>query len=230
MNGITKTMLLLGAALIAAPLGGCHSMFNGPKDTWSAQSAHPITVASHLVSVEVHVAKGSVQLGDDDGERVARLAADYRARGTGKLSIASPETADGDRSMLRIAGEMTNIATDQGVDPDSIEVSKYRASEPNAPIVMTYSVYEATPSACGNWTKNYAFAPLNHETPDLGCATQNNLAAEVENPRDLIIARDMKPADQARRAYVLDQYRKGLVTSSQKDAQATGTVSEVGGP
>lgn len=229
MAGIAKSMLVLGASLVFAPLSGCHSMFNGPKDAWSEESAHPITVTPRLVSVEVHVAKGAVALSDEDGARVAKLAADYRARGTGRLSIASPDLS-GDRSALQIAAQMTNIAIDQGVDADSIEMSKYRASadQSDAPIVMTYSVYEATPSACGDWTKNYAFAPLNHPTPNHGCATQNNLAAMVENPRDLVTARTEQPADQARRAFVLDQYRKGQVTSSQKDDQAQGAVSEVG--
>jgi len=226
MNVSSRFVFLLGASLIAAPVGGCHSAFNGAKDVWSEQSAHPITVASRLVSVEVHVARDSTELSEEDGAHVARLAADYRARGSGKLSIASPDLG-GDRTVLQIAGEMSNIAMDQGVDPDSIELSKYHAQSADAPIVMTYSLYQATPSACGNWTANYAYAPLNHETPDLGCATQNNLAAEIENPRDLVVARDVKPGDQARRAYVLDQYRKGQITSSQKDSQAAGTVSEV---
>jgi pilus assembly protein CpaD len=229
MSRLIKSIYLAGAALTLLSLGGCRSPFNGAKDSWAEDSAHPITVQTRLVSGNVQVAGSATELSAEDSDRIARLAADYHTRGTGKLVIAAPEGTGGDRTAMQLAAQMTNIALDQGVDAGSVEISSYHpaAGQSDAPIVVSYSVYEATPSACGNWTRNYAFAPLNHDTPDHGCATQNNLAVMVENPRDLITARDEQPADQARRATVLDQYRKGQITASQKDDQATGTVSEV---
>jgi len=227
MSRLPKSSYLAVAALAALSLAGCHSAFNGAKDAWSEQSAHPITVATHVVSGEIHIAKGATELSNEDRGRVADLAADYHARGFGKLSIAAPESAGGDRTAMQLAGQMTNVALDEGVDAAAVELSSYRSDRTDAPIVVSYSVYEATPSACGDWSKSYAFAPLNHPTPDHGCATQNNLAVMVENPHDLVAARGQQPADQARRAFVLDQYRKGEITSSQKDEQAQGAVSEV---
>ena len=229
MSRLPKSIHIAATALTLLSLGGCRSAFNGPKDAWSEQSAHPITVGTHLVSGDIHIAKGSTELSADDRDRITNLAADYHTRGTGKLVIAAPEGTGGDQAAMQLAAQMTNIALDQGVDAGSVEITGYHpaAGQSDAPVVVSFSVYEATPSAYGNWTKNYAFAPLNHDTPDHGCATQNNLAAMVENPRDLIAARDEQAPDQARRATVLDQYRKGQITASQKDDQATGTVSEM---
>ena len=227
MSRVPRSIHLAAAALAVLSLAGCRSPFNGAKDAWSAQGAHPITVATHVISGEIHVPGGAGELSDDDQDRIAHLAADFRARGYGKLSIAAPEGASGDKTAMQLAAQLTNVALDQGIDSDRVELSAYHADKADAPIVVSYSVYEATPSACGDWTQNYANAPLNHPTPDHGCSTQNNLAVLVENPRDLVEARDEQAPDEYRRATILDQYRKGLITASQKDEQATGTVSEV---
>ena len=226
MKRFNQSLLLASAALVLVSLAACRSPVNGAKDAWSAQSAHPITVSTRIISGEIRVGRDVTALSGADHDRVAELASDYRARGTGKFSIAAPEGA---QSSMQVAALMTNVALDEGVSSDSIEVSSYstKAGVSDAPIVVSYSVYEATPSACGNWTQNYSYAPLNHDTPDHGCATQNNLAMMVENPRDLVTGRDQQAPDEGRRAFVLDQYRKGQITASQKDDQATGTVSEV---
>ncbi|MFZ1989466.1 MAG: CpaD family pilus assembly protein [Alphaproteobacteria bacterium] len=227
MFRLPRSIYLAAAALAALSLAGCHSAFNGARDAWSEQSAHPITVTTHVVSGEIHVAKGATELSEEDSGNVVELAADYHARGFGKLSIAAPESTGGDKTAMQLASQMTNVALDEGVDASAVELSSYRADRADAPIVVSYSVYEATPSGCGDWSKNYAFAPLNHPTPNHGCATQNNLAVMLENPHDLIAARDQQAPDEGRRAFVLQQYRQGQVTSSQKDEQAQGAVSEV---
>jgi pilus assembly protein CpaD len=49
---------------------------------------------------------------------------------------------------------------------------------------------------------------------------------QLANPEDLITPRTMDPADPGRRAVVFDKYRKGQVTSSAKDTQASGAVSQ----
>ena len=52
------------------------------------------------------------------------------------------------------------------------------------------------------------------------------MAAQIANPEDLIRPRDSTPADAGRRDTVLGKYRKGDVTASAKDEQATGVVSK----
>jgi pilus assembly protein CpaD len=78
---------------------------------------------------------------------------------------------------------------------------------------------------CGAWgdmTRTFN----NGAYANLGCAVTSNMAAQVANPADLLGARDMDPADPARRATVFDKYRKGEVTSTAKDSQASGAVSQ----
>jgi pilus assembly protein CpaD len=124
---------------------------------------------------------------------------------------------------------MTEIARAIGVEPRRIEIAGYRAaaSETAPPVVVSYTVYEATPAPCGNFSRNLAFAPLNQLTPNYGCASQNNLAVMVENPRDLVTPRAEGAADQGRRQTTLDKYRLGQATGSDKTDQGSGVVSEV---
>jgi len=220
---------MIAALVGATPIVACQSPFNGVKDAWTDQSAHPITITTHLVTNQFSVNPSDSALRQDDRDRFAALAADYLARGVGKLAITSPQGVANSAVAGQIASQMTTIANAQGVSMRDIDLAGYRApgGAVGAPIILTYTVYDATPSSCGDWTTNYAFAPLNHVTPNHGCATQNNLSAMVENPRDLIEPRAMEPSSQGRRAVTLDKYRKGEITAGQKDDQASGTVSEV---
>jgi pilus assembly protein CpaD len=226
---LSASPLKLLAIAAALAVGACQSPFNGADDAWSAQSAHPITVSTKMVSERFHVGPDEFTLRQDDRDKVASLAADYRNRGVGKLTITAPQGSPNAAVAVQISAEMTNIARDAGIAVRDVDVAGYHAAygDTEAPIIVSYTVYDATASACGNWTTNYAFAPHNFVTPDHGCATQNNLAAMVENPRDLVTPRTMTAADQGRRQVTLDKYRKGEVTASQKDEQASGAASEV---
>lgn len=179
------------ALCLALLLGACQSPFNGANDARSDQSAHPITVSTKLVSEQFSVGADEFTLRQDDRDKVAGLAADYRGRGIGKLTIAAPQGSPNASVAVQIAAEMTDIARGAGISARDVDVAGYHAAlgEAKAPIILSYTVYDASPSACGNWTTNYTFAPHNFMTPNHGCATQNNLAAMVENPRDLTTPR-----------------------------------------
>ena len=49
----------------------------------------------------------------------------------------------------------------------------------------------------------------NKHYANFGCATQNNLAAQIANPGDLIAPRGMTPIDAERRSNVIETYRTG---------------------
>jgi pilus assembly protein CpaD len=54
-----------------------------------------------------------------------------------------------------------------------------------------------------------------------------NVAAQIDNPADLLSPRDLDPPDAVRRQNELDIYRVGAVTSTTKDQQASGAISSV---
>jgi len=86
--------------------------------------------------------------------------------------------------------------------------------------------YEAEKLKCGQRWENLAATRNNEPYDNFGCALAANLAAQVANPEDLIRPRDTTPVDNGRRETVLGLYRKGDVTSSKKDEQASGSISK----
>jgi pilus assembly protein CpaD len=52
------------------------------------------------------------------------------------------------------------------------------------------------------------------------------MAEQVADPRDLAAPAASQGSDALRRQYQLDKYRQGQVTSSSKDSQASGQVSQ----
>ncbi|WP_297512870.1 CpaD family pilus assembly lipoprotein [uncultured Caulobacter sp.] len=86
--------------------------------------------------------------------------------------------------------------------------------------------YEAERPKCGQRWENLSATRNNVVYENFGCAMAANLAAQVANPEDLVRPRDMTPPDAGRRNDILGKYRKGEITSSKKDEQASGTVSK----
>lgn len=84
----------------------------------------------------------------------------------------------------------------------------------------------AEPIKCGQRWGNLAATRNNDAYDNFGCAVAANLAAQVADPEDLVRPRDMTPPDAGRRDTVFGKYRKGEITSSAKDEQASGALSK----
>jgi pilus assembly protein CpaD len=63
---------------------------------------------------------------------------------------------------------------------------------------------------------------------NLGCASQRNLAAMVENPADLVQPRGETPPYAPRRNNVLTRYTKGESPSGAYVGFDTGKISDIG--
>jgi pilus assembly protein CpaD len=63
--------------------------------------------------------------------------------------------------------------------------------------------------------------------PNLGCATQRNLAASIDNPNDLVEPRDETPRSGERRDEIWSKYVKGQPTISKRDPSEHANASEV---
>lgn len=85
--------------------------------------------------------------------------------------------------------------------------------------------YQAETPKCGQAWESLTATRDNRAYENFGCAVAANMAAQVVNPEDLVRPRDMTPADAGRRDTVLGKYRRGEITSSARDDQASGSIS-----
>lgn len=95
-----------------------------------------------------------------------------------------------------------------------------------AHVLLTYRRVHAEVPRCGQIFENLSSTATNAPPANFGCAVNANLAAQISDPRDLQGPAPLAPADAARRETVLDKYRKGQITASETDSNASGVVSK----
>lgn len=206
MNANMKKLLLIAAA---APLVGCAPKFNGHEHALSVAEEHPISVDAQTVTMTL--AGGSGGLSDLDSARLKAFADSYMRNGHGALSITTPTGGDG--------AAIREALYEAGVPQSAMADAAYRTGEGSSrDVILSYSRYVATPSACGIWDGERDRNYRNMRTPNFGCAAQNNLAAMIGDPHDLVEPAAMTAPDSQTRIRGVTKYRKGEDTGSKDNS------------
>ena len=214
----TNMKKLLLAASLAALTSACAGAWNGAEEAMTVAEEHPISVDTQVVTLTIDVRPDASELSSMDKARIKAFADAYLSAGHGSIAVTTPAGGDTDRAGRELASITRSYLNEVGVDWAAISGSAYGASE-NGPrqVILSYTRYVATPSACGIWKGVKARDYANRRSPNFGCATQNNLAAMIADPRDLVEPADRGEADATSRIRVINAYRKGEITSSQTD-------------
>jgi len=219
-------IVALGLCVTLAACGG----FNGRENAmYDARFRHPIAVDPQVVMLQIDAPRDKIALSVADKAALGVFADAYKSRGHGLLTIAAPSGSPNERTAVALVAETRALLSEVGLPQAAVGYAAYRASSANtdAPLVLTYRRFVASASPCGNWSEDYAFNPNNELSPNFGCATQNNLAALVADPADLIGPRDWDPAYAPRREQVIENYRVGKITEADSSGNASGLISEV---
>ena len=98
---------------------------------------------------------------------------------------------------------------------------------PDAPMVLAFKAYKAIPPKCASMASvNFADTSENDTLPTFGCAQQVNLAALVADPADLRAAQPEDPSDVMRRVTVIDKYRAGESTITERSDAESGAIAQ----
>lgn len=182
-----------------------------------------VTVSDQEIRLAIH-AQG---LSPNQAEALATFAADWRDAEGGTITLSAPGGGE-QHAAFRTVEAARGVLLGQGVAADHITVVNYDAKgDPAAPLRVAYLRYRAQIPACGQTWTNVAHSSDNDVQPNFGCAVSANMAAQIANPADLSHPRATSAIDAQRREVVLDKYRKGQVTASDKDDQAKGVISNV---
>ena len=79
--------------------------------------------------------------------------------------------------------------------------------EASAPVRVAYVSIKAQTDKCGRWPDDLLQTSENKHYADYGCSYQNNLAAQMANPADLLGPRKQSDIDAENRSKVIDIYR-----------------------
>jgi pilus assembly protein CpaD len=111
--------------------------------------------------------------------------------------------------------EVHSILAASGVPGSAVYVRNYRPAQTAlTSIKINYTKMVAEAGPCGQWPSNLGPGQDSNYTENrpywnLGCASQRNLAAMVDNPSDLVQPRGESDGYAGRRSIAIDKYRKG---------------------
>lgn len=222
LNRVTKYALLSTAALAAASCAG--GAFNSADDAMTVAEAHPISVDSQVVTLTIDADATTTDLSDLDKARLQAFADAYMRDGHGALSITAPSGTTGDFDGQEAAADIRKALNAAGVPWSALAGATYRSAD-GGQLILSYTHYVATPSECGIWSGVRSRDYRNLRSPNYGCATQNNIAAMLADPHDLIAPADEMPRDGAASSRAMDAYRKGQLTGSAIDSSIKAEVS-----
>jgi pilus assembly protein CpaD len=230
----------LAAITVAASLAGCvtqeAAVERYPNDY---RERHPITLKEGVQTVEIFLGRNRGGLTPAQRADVLAFAQSWRRDATGGIVVDVPHDGITDRAAADTMREVHAILAASGVPAKAVFVRGYRpAGGALASIKINYSKLVATAGPCGLWphdlgvSKDPAYIE-NRNYWNLGCASQRNLAAMVDNPSDLVQPRGEAPAYTARRTVAIDKYRKGEIPGGTYPADAgngydNGKISDVG--
>ncbi len=213
---VASLLAVLAAGSCAAPINDANvGLVDDPTVN------HPIQVQPNFRTIRLAFSGNDAGLMPDDAQHFEEFVANYIQHGSGAISIAAPAGRDSSAA-IEYFGERLATA---GVPRDRILVGTRDSGD--GKVELGYIAYDATTAPCGDWSANYGDTASNRVSPNLGCATQHNLAAEIADPRDLIAPQPTGPGDAARRATVYNNYRDGKPTGATLTPDQSGAVADV---
>ena len=230
---------VMGGVLAAAGavlLAGCYTV----KDTTAAipvdyRQRHPLTIKEADHTVEVFVGSSRGGLNASQRADVLAFAHAWKKEATGGIIIDQPSGASNELAAEEAVRETRSILAGAGIPLYAVAVRPYRPKNrvALATVRLNYPKVSAEAGPCGLWPADLGatYEPGHFENKpywNLGCASQRNLAAMVDNPADLVQPRGESPSYAPRRATVLEKYRKGEATATPFPNASQGMISDVG--
>jgi len=189
------------------------------------QDRYPIRVEMKAFSVTVPVAAVK------DARPVPRdFLNEYRRRGRGPITIVLPETAPPEtRSAAAALGHWLDR---RGIAATAVRGAGGVGPAADDELQLFFKAYVAKVGECGflgTAESASAATPRNALPAEYGCAVQRNIGLMLSDPGDLIRAKPTGPMDAARATGVINKYREGKATGTERPSQEKGAFSAVQG-
>lgn len=221
-RGLSLSAVLLAGSCAVPVTNGASAVMEDPV------ANHPIAVEPSYQSIRVGYSPADSGIAPADRARFDTFITDYQQHGNGAIAISAPAGINS-QQMTAFFAQRIN---DMGVSKDHILVASHDAPDGDQRVEINYVSYQAHTDKCGDWSENLAYTADNLTPKNFGCAVQQNIAAQIADPRDLLQPRTSDDADAARRAVVITNYEAGKITSAEKrkldlQNEQSGTSSDV---
>jgi pilus assembly protein CpaD len=219
MRSRLSLLRVAAAAAIGLSLGACarqDRMVTGSIIPTDVRARHPIVLANAPQTLDLFVS-GEAALDVRQKQDVVDFAKSYVASGSGPIQILVPRGTGQEARAQNMAGAVRATLVAGGVR-GHIDVSSYAVADPRlaAPVRVTFAALEARADRrCGEWPDDLGASGSsggwdNRPYYNFGCAYQQNMAAQIADPRDLVRPRHLEPADSPMRIRAITGVRDGV--------------------
>jgi pilus assembly protein CpaD len=180
---------------------------------------HPIVISERAEVLDIPVGIGQDGMTNAQRTSIEGFLANYDKSAAPAITIMVPSGSANEVVAGYVAGELAHVIVKNGI-PDYKIVTAAYAADPNvaAPIRITYAAMRASVGKCGRWPGDLMDHAENRHYANFGCSYQNNLAAQIANPADLLGPRQPGEIDATRRGVIIDIYQNSEPdTSSEID-------------
>ncbi|WP_421914556.1 CpaD family pilus assembly protein [Mesorhizobium sp.] len=173
------------------------------------RTTHPIMIAEKNQKIDLPVGAGDRGMTGYQRDTLLGFLDGYDKSAAPALTIAVPLGSANEVAALVAGRDFARLAAASGVDRKRIVMTSYQSAsaEASAPVRVSFVAVKAQTDKCGRWPEDLLETSENKHYADFGCSYQNNLAAQMANPADLLGPRKSSDIDPANRSKVIDVYR-----------------------
>ncbi|TIN15257.1 MAG: pilus assembly protein CpaD, partial [Mesorhizobium sp.] len=178
------------AVAVAALLAGCanrDSITVGavPDDY---RTNHPIVIAEKNQKIDLPVGAGDRGMTGSQRDTLLGFLDGYDKSAAPTLTISIPSGSANEIAATAAGRDFARLAIASGISRNRIVITTYQSAsaEASAPIRVAYVSVKAQTDRCGRWPEDLMQTSENKHYADFGCSYQNNLAAQIANPTDLL--------------------------------------------
>lgn len=201
------------AVAVAALLAGCADLRRDSITVGAVpddyRTNHPIVIAEKNEKIDLPVGAGDRGMTRSQRDTLLGFLDGYDKSAAPVLTISIPSGSANEIAATAAGRDFARLAISSGISRNRIAMTTYQSAsaEASAPIRVAYVSVKAQTDRCGRWPEDLLETSENKHYADFGCSYQNNLAAQMANPADLIGPRKQTPIDAERRGVVIDGYR-----------------------
>ncbi len=213
----------LAAAALALPLAACGAdrVVTGSTHIHDYRERHPIVLTDAPRALDVFI-NGDGGLDPRQREDVVAFAVEHRRYGQGPMTAQVPVGSGAEIRAHRTLDAVRAALADAGL-PSHFAVSTYMVADPRAASAIRLSfrrLQAKVGSKCGQWPEDLGVSNMRADANNApywnqGCALQNNVAAQIADPIDLVRGRQEGRIDTIRRAKDIENIRQGKDPSTQ---------------
>ena len=229
---------LAAAAALGGLVGACSPdrIVTGSVYPRDFRERHPIVLTDAPRSLDVFVTR-THGLDGRQYQDVRMFADAFRRSGQSGIAMQVPAGTRNDIGVQQTFAAVRAALAEGGVPGVAIAASRYAPADPTvaSPIRLSFvSMQAKVASKCGLWPQDLGSSDLRssaNNTPywNLGCALQNNVAAQVAEPVDLVRGRAEGLGDTIRRTKGIQDLRQGKDPSTDYRQDTKGRISSAFG-